>query len=56
MRDNARDDYAPSMRQRIDVDALYRRPLRGVPDSVDGLLPLPLPATCPVTLAELLVP
>lgn len=54
MRDNAKDDYAPSMRQRIDVEALYRRALRGLPDTVDGLVPLPVPTVCPVTLDELL--
>ena len=54
MRDNARDSYTPSMRQRIDVGDLYRRALRGLPDTVDGLAPLPVPAACPVTLDELL--
>lgn len=54
MRDNARDAYAPSMRQRIDVDALYRRALRGLPDTVDGLASLSVPLACPVTLGELL--
>lgn len=52
-RDNAKDDYAPSMRQRIDMDGLYRRALRGLPETVDGLAPLPVPADCPVTLDEL---
>ncbi len=54
MRDNARDAYALSMRQRIDVGSLYRRALRGLPDTVDGLAPLPVPHDCPVTLDELL--
>ncbi len=54
MRDNARDGYAPSMRQRIDMGSLYRRALRGLPDTVDGLEPLHVPQECPVTLDELL--
>lgn len=54
MRDNARVSYTPAMRQRIDVDALYRRALRGMPDTVDGLAPLQVPPVCPVTLDELL--
>jgi len=54
MRDNARDSYTPSMRQRIDMDGLYRRALRGLPETVDGLAPLPVPADCPVTLDDLL--
>ena len=53
-RDNAADVFAPSMRQRIDVAALYRRALRGLPQTVDGLAPLPVPPACPVTLDELL--
>jgi hypothetical protein len=42
------------MRQRLDIAKLYRRALRAVPDTVDGAAPLPIPATCPVTLDELL--
>ncbi len=33
---------------------LYRRALRGLPDTVDGLPPLTLPAVCEVTLDEML--
>lgn len=51
---NARDAYAPSMRQRIDVDTQYRRTLRGLPDTVDALEPLPVPSACRMTLDELL--
>lgn len=43
-RGNAADLFAPSMRQRIDMDALCRRALRG----------LPLPAACEVTLDQML--
>jgi hypothetical protein len=37
-----------------DVPDLYAAALSGVPDSMYGQPPLPLPATCPVTLEELL--
>jgi hypothetical protein len=53
-RGDATEAFTPSMRQRIDVDELYKRALDRLPDSVDGQPPLPLPATCPVTLDELL--
>lgn len=53
-RGNAADRFSPSMRQHMDMDALYRRALRGLPDTMDGLAPLPVPPTCPVTLDELL--
>ena len=50
----AADSFSPSMRQHIDLYKLYRRALRWLPPQVDGQPPLPLPATCPVTLEELL--
>jgi hypothetical protein len=53
-RDEARDHYAPSMAQRIDIEKLYRQARRGMPETIDGALPLPVPDTCPVTLAEML--
>ncbi len=53
-RGDAADAFAPSMRQHIDMTALYRRALRGLPDSIDSQPPLPLPDACPVTLDELL--
>jgi hypothetical protein len=53
-RGDAADRYAPSMRQRIDLARLYRRALRGMPETIDGQKPLPVPATCPVTLDQLL--
>ena len=46
--------YVPSMRQRLNLDVVYRRALRAVPRTMDGLAPLPVPQTCPVTLDELL--
>jgi len=53
-RDNAAADFTPSMRQRIDLAALYRRVLRGLPATIDGQPPLPVPVECPVTLDDLL--
>ena len=53
--DDAEDGWAPSMAQRIDLAQLYSRALDGVRRSamLEGP-PAPLPATCPVTLEELL--
>jgi hypothetical protein len=51
---NAADAYAPSMRQWIDVPEIYAKALRAMPEEIDGQPPLPVPATCPVTLEELL--
>jgi hypothetical protein len=52
-RDVARS-FTPSMRQRIDVLDLYADALHRMPESMDGLPPLPVPDACPVTLDELL--
>jgi Domain of unknown function DUF29 len=46
--------FSPSMRQRLDVAGLYADALAAMPDTIDGLAPLPVPAICPVTLNELL--
>jgi hypothetical protein len=46
--------FAPSMRQRIDLDRLYKIALRGLPGSIDGLPPQPVPAVCPFALDDLL--
>ncbi len=51
---DAADAYAPSMRQRIDLAAIYAQALRTMPETVDGQPPLPVPVLCPVTLDELL--
>ena len=51
---DAADSFTPSMRQLIDVETLYRRALYIMPERMDDQLPLPVPATCPVTLDELL--
>jgi hypothetical protein len=53
-RAQASNRFVPSMRQRIDIVRLYRQALRALPDTIDGQAPLPVPATCPVTLDELL--
>ena len=53
-RDEARAAFTPSMAQRIDAAALYRRARRAMPETIDGTLPLPVPQVCPVTLEELL--
>jgi hypothetical protein len=52
----ARRRFAPSMRQRLDLEGIYADALSGLPETSDGLTPLPLPETCPITLDDLLVP
>ncbi len=51
---DAVEAFTPSMRQRIDLDGLYRKALRLLPDTIDGMAPQPVPTDCPVTLDELL--
>ncbi len=53
-RRQARRRFVPSMRQRIDVAGLYVDALAALPETIDGQPPLPVQATCPVTLDELL--
>lgn len=53
-RAQARQRFTESMRQRIDVGALYRIALVGLAESMDGTPALPVPEVCPVTLDELL--
>jgi Domain of unknown function DUF29 len=53
-RSQARRRFVPSMRQRVDLAGIYIDALRGMPDTIDGTPPLPVPETCPVTLDELL--
>src|ERR1700753_2399425 len=45
---NAADAFAPSMRQKIDVNDLYTKALSAMPETIDGQRPLPLPEVCPV--------
>jgi hypothetical protein len=42
------------MAQRIDVEKLCRQARRGMPETINGSHPLPVPDVCPVTLEELL--
>ena len=51
-RDDAARAYAPSMRQRINMDRLYRQALRRVPEAMDGQPPLALPEIGQVTVDE----
>jgi len=52
---DARDAFAPSMRQRLDLADLYGDALSAVADEViDGRPPPALPADCPFTLDDLL--
>jgi len=53
-RRHTRRRFAPSMRQKIDIAGLYDDAHAGIPETIDGQAPLPLPAECPVTLDELL--
>jgi hypothetical protein len=53
-RRRARDAFAPSMRQKIDLAGLYADALAALPDSLDGQAPLPVPSSCTLTLEELL--
>ncbi len=53
-RRNARRRFANSMRSKINLAELYSDALSGMPDSIDGQPPLPVPEACPVTLDELL--
>ena len=53
-RGDAADIFTPSMRQRIDINELYLRAVRRIPETIDGQEPLPIPEECPVTLDDLL--
>jgi hypothetical protein len=53
-RAQARRRFVPSMRQRIDLAGIYADAMRGLPDTVDGLAPLPISSEMP-TLDDLLV-
>lgn len=53
-RGDAADAFTPSMRQRIDVSALYQRALDRLPETMDGQPPLPVPQECSATLDEML--
>ena len=53
-RGEAASDFTPSMRRQIDLESLYHRAMRALPDSMDGQLPAPLSPACPWSLDELL--
>ena len=53
-RRQARRRFSPSMRQRVDVAALYADALAAMPETIDDQPPLPVPTECPVTLDDLL--
>jgi hypothetical protein len=52
-RRQARDAFTPSMRQKIDIAQLYVDALAAMPESIDGLPPLPIQTKMP-TLDEML--
>ncbi len=51
---DAADRFTRTMRRAIDVEVLYRRARRLLPDTIDGNPPLPVPEECPMTLDALL--
>lgn len=51
---DAAEAFTPSMRQRIDMDGLYRKALSLLPETMDGQASLAVDPACPVTLDELL--
>ena len=53
-RRQARRRFPESMRQKIDLAGLYADALAGLPATMDGQAPMPVPETCPVTLDGLL--
>jgi hypothetical protein len=55
-RAQAKRRYVASMRNRIDLPSLYADALKGMPTTIDGAPPLPVPTACPLTLEELLTP
>lgn len=42
------------MRQRMDLTGIYVDAARGLPETIDGLPPLPVTDVCPVTMDDLL--
>lgn len=53
-RRQARRRFVPSMRQKIDLAALYADAIAATPETMDDQPPLPVPQSCPMTLDELL--
>ena len=52
-RQQAQRRLVPSMRQRIDITELYRQASRAIPETIDGVPPIPIQSDIP-TLDELL--
>jgi len=50
----ARRRFVPSMRRNIDVASIYADAQKALPVRMDGQVPQPVAAECPMTLAELL--
>ena len=53
-RAQARRKYRASMAQKIDLPGIYADALQAMPDTIDGLAPLPVDPICPWTLDALL--
>ena len=53
-RRDARRQFTPSMRSKLDLAGLYADALDRLPETMDGLVPVPVPPACPVTLNQLL--
>jgi hypothetical protein len=53
-RGDAAARFVPSMRQRLDLARIWRRAVRAMPETIDGVALSPLPAACPYSLDELL--
>jgi hypothetical protein len=51
---DAASRFVPSMRQRIDLDRIYRRAVRATPRAIDGQAAAPPAPVCPFTLDWLL--
>jgi hypothetical protein len=52
-RAQARRKYRASMQQKIDLPGIYADALQAMPDTIDGLPPLPVDTNCPWTLGAL---
>ena len=53
-RRQARRKYTPSMRSKIDLPGLYADALAGLPRTMYGQEPRPVPPTCPLSIDDLL--
>ena len=53
-RRQARRKFTPSMRSEIELNGLYEDALQGLPETLGGQAPQPVPQSCPTSLNELL--